>query len=327
MTLAALAVLAGLVLLMWSAERFVVSASDLAARFGMPPLLIGMLVVGFGTSAPEMTVSVLASLGGNPGIALGNAYGSNITNLALILGLTALVAPVAVQSRVVKRELPLLLGLTAVAGVQLIDGEVSRADAGVLLVLFVGVLGWSLLQARRQPGDPLGHDVEQELAQHRPSSTGRSVLGLVIALAVLIGSSRLLVWGAVEIAQAAGLSDLVIGLTVIAIGTSLPELASSLVAARRGEHDLAFGNLVGSNLFNTLVVIGLAGLARPLPVTETLLQRDLPVMIGLTALVLLYGFDLRGRRRINRLEGLSLVAIFVAYTAWLLFGSVPPASS
>lgn len=318
MTLAVLAVIAGLVLLLWSAERFVVSASDLAARFGVPPLLIGMIVFGFGTSAPEMTVSVLASLGGNPGIALGNAYGSNITNLALILGLTALIAPVTVQSSIVKRELPLLLGVTAIAGVQLIDGEVSRLDATVLMVLFAGVLGWSLLQARRQPRDPLGGDVERELAMHRPRSTARSAFGLVLGLAVLIGSSRLLVWGAVEIAQAAGLSDLVIGLTVIAIGTSLPELASSLVAARRGEHDLAFGNLVGSNLFNTLIVIGLAGLARPLPVSDALLHRDLPVMIGLTVLVLLYGFDLRGRRRINRIEGASLIAIFVAYTAWLL---------
>jgi cation:H+ antiporter len=321
MTLPILALLCGLILLLWSAERFVVSASELASHFGMPPLLIGMIVVGFGTSAPEMTVSVLSSLGGNPGIALGNAYGSNITNFALILGLTALVSPVIVQSRVVKRELPVLLGITAVAGYQLLDGEVSRTDAAVLVGLFVALLLWSILEARRRPSDSLGIDIEQELA-HRPGvSLTRSSIGLVIGLAVLIGSSRLLVWGAVEIAQAFGLSDLVIGLTVIAIGTSLPELASSVIAARRGEHDLAFGNLVGSNLFNTLIVIGLAGLARPLPVTESLLHRDLPVMAGLTLLVLLFGFNLRGRRRINRIEGLSLVVIYVAYTAWLLAGS------
>lgn len=316
-----LALLCGLILLLWSAERFVVSASELASHFGMPPLLIGMIVVGFGTSAPEMTVSVLSSLGGNPGIALGNAYGSNITNFALILGLTALVSPVIVQSRVVKRELPVLLGITAVAGVQLVDGEVSRTDATVLLGLFVALLVWSVLEARRRPADSLGSDIEQELAQRPDRSLARSGIGLVIGLALLIGSSRLLVWGAVEIAQAAGLSDLVIGLTVIAIGTSLPELASSIVAARRGEHDLAFGNLVGSNLFNTLIVIGLAGLARPLPVTETLLHRDLPVMAGLTLLVLLFGFNLRGRRRINRLEGGALVAIYLAYTVWLLAGT------
>ncbi|NKI34800.1 calcium/sodium antiporter [Wenzhouxiangella sp. XN79A] len=327
MTLSILAVLCGLVLLLWSAERFVVSASTLAARLGMPPLLIGMIVVGFGTSAPEMTVSVLASLGGNPGIALGNAYGSNITNFALILGITAVIAPVAVQSQAVKRELPLLLGLTVVAGYQLLDGEVSRLDAVVLLVLFAGLLLWSLLEAHRRPADPLGDDVAAELRQRPDAPIGRSVVGLVVGLAVLIISSRLLVWGAVDIARTFGVSDLVIGLTVIAIGTSLPELASSVVAARRGEHDLAFGNLVGSNLFNTLVVIGLAGLARPLPVSETLLQRDVPVMTGLTVLVLLYGFNLRGRRRINRIEGLSLIVIFVAYTSWLLIGSTPPASS
>lgn len=318
MTLPVLAVLVGLVLLLWSAEQFVASASDLAAHFGMPPLLIGMLVVGFGTSAPEMTVSVLASLGGNPGIALGNAYGSNISNFALILGITALIAPVAVQSQVVKRELPLLLALTAVAGYQLLDGEVSRTDAVVLLVLFAAVLLWSLFEARRRPADSLGDDMAAELDQHPARPLGRSLTTLVVGLAVLILSSRLLVWGAVDIAEAFGMSDLVIGLTVIAIGTSLPELASSVVAARRGEHDLAFGNLVGSNLFNTLVVIGLAGLARPLPVTDHLLHRDLPVMLGLTVLVLLFGFNLRGRRRINRIEGVSLVTIFIAYTTWLL---------
>ncbi len=313
-----LAILCGLVLLLWSAERFVVSASNLAARLGMSPLLIGMIVVGFGTSAPEMTVSVLASLGGNPGIALGNAYGSNITNIALILGLTALIGPIAVQSTVVRRELPALLAVTAIAGWQLLDGSISRLDAGVLLVVFAGLLGWSLLDARRRPTDSLGADVEQELAQQPPSSARREILWLLIGLAVLIASSRLLVWGAVEIAQAMGLSDLVIGLTIVAIGTSLPELASSLVAAKRGEHDLAVGNIVGSNLFNTLVVIGLAGLARPLPVTESLLQRDLPVMAGLTVLLLIMAMSVRGARRIDRIEGGVLVAIFVAYTAWLL---------
>ena len=318
MILPVVAIVCGLLLLLWSAERFVISASALASHLGMSPLLIGMLVVGFGTSAPEMTVSVLASSGGNPGIALGNAYGSNITNLALILGLTALISPVLIQSSVIKRELPALLAVTALAAFQAHDGIVSRLDAVVLMVAFAALLGWSLLEARRQPADSLGADISKEL-EHRPDvPMRRDVIWLIVGLLVLIASSRLLVWGAVEVAQAVGLSDLVIGLTIIAIGTSLPELASSIVAARRGEHDLAFGNLIGSNLFNTLIVIGLAGLARPLPVTENLLTRDLPVMGGLTVLILLFGFNLSGTRRINRLEGAALLAIYVCYTAWLL---------
>ncbi|MBY6203486.1 calcium/sodium antiporter [Halomonas denitrificans] len=318
MTFAVLSIVCGLVLLLWSAERFVVSASELASRLGMSPLLIGMIVVGFGTSAPELTVSVLASAGGNPGIALGNAYGSNITNIALILGLTAVISPIAVQSSVIRRELPALLGVTALAAWQLLDGEVSRLDAGVLLAVFAALLGWSLLEARRQPADELGRDVAQELEVRPDASPRRSLAWLVVGLVVLIASSRLLVWGAVEVAQALGMSDLVIGLTIVAVGTSLPELASSLVAARRGEHDLAVGNIVGSNLFNTLMVIGAAGLTRPLPVGDKLLTRDLPVLGGVTLLLLVMAIGVRGPGRINRIEGGVLLAVFVAYTAWLL---------
>lgn len=318
MTYTVLSIVCGLVLLLWSAERFVVSASELVSRLGMPPLLIGMIVVGFGTSAPELTVSVLASAGGNPGIALGNAFGSNITNIALILGLTAVISPIAVQSSVIRRELPALLGVTALAAWLLLDGEVTRLDAAVLLAVFAALLGWSLRQARQQPADELGTDMAQELDQRPDASPRRSLAWLVVGLVVLIASSRLLVWGAVEVAQALGVSDLVIGLTIVAIGTSLPELASSLIAARRGEHDLAVGNIVGSNLFNTLMVIGAAGLTHPLPVNDNLLTRDLPVLGGLTLLLLVMGIGIRGPGRINRIEGAVLLAIFVAYTAWLL---------
>lgn len=312
-----LAITAGLVLLLWSAERFVASASGLAARLGMPPLLIGMIVVGFGTSAPEMTVSILAAWQGNPGIALGNAYGSNITNIALILGLTALIRPIGVQSEVIRKELPLLIGISLLAGWQLIDGNVSRLDAAVLLAVFAVLLGWSILQSRRNPDDSLGSEMKESLDLGKTTS-GRSTVWLIVSLLVLIASSRLLVWGAVEIATVLGMSDLIIGLTIVAIGTSLPELASSLVAARRGEHDLAIGNIIGSNLFNTLVVIGLAGLVSPLPVTGDLISRDLPVMLGLTIVLLIFGYGFRGPGRINRLEGGLLLAAFVTYTLVLV---------
>jgi len=312
-----LAIAAGLVLLLWSAERFVASASGLAARLGMPPLLIGMIVVGFGTSAPEMTVSILAAWQGNPGIALGNAYGSNITNIALILGLTALIRPIGVQSEVLRKELPLLIGISLLAGWQLIDGNVSRLDAAVLLAVFAVLLGWSILQSSRNPDDSLGGEMQESLDLGKTTS-GRSTVWLVVSLLVLIASSRLLVWGAVEIATVLGMSDLIIGLTIVAIGTSLPELASSLVAARRGEHDLAIGNIIGSNLFNTLVVIGLAGLVSPLPVAGDLISRDLPVMLGLTIALLIFGYGFRGPGRINRLEGGLLLAAFVIYTLVLV---------
>jgi len=312
-----LSIAAGLVLLLWSAERFVASASGLAARLGMPPLLIGMIVVGFGTSAPEMTVSILAAWQGNPGIALGNAYGSNITNIALILGLTALIRPIAVQSTVVRKELPLLIGISLLAGWQLIDGNVSRLDATVLLAVFAVLLGWSILQSQRNPDDSLGGEMQESLDLGKTDS-GRSTIWLVVSLLVLIASSRMLVWGAVEIAVVLGMSDLIIGLTIVAIGTSLPELASSLVAARRGEHDLAIGNIIGSNLFNTLVVIGLAGLVSPLPVVADLISRDLPVMLGLTVILLIFGYGFRGPGRINRVEGGFLLTAFVIYTLVLV---------
>lgn len=313
-----LAIASGLVLLLWSAERFVASASAIAGHFGMPPLLIGMLVIGFGTSAPEMTVSVLSAATGNTGIALGNAYGSNVANIALILGITALIAPIAVHSRVVRVELPVLLAITALAGWQLLDGTVSRIDAVVLLLVFAGLLAWSLWTALRRPEDALADDVEDSGAA--AGAPGRNAVWLLFGLLVLIASSRLLVWGAVDMAEAFGLSQVVIGLTIVAVGTSLPELASSLAAARRGEHDLAVGNVVGSNLFNTLVVVGLAGVVRPLPVPDTLIQRELPVMVGLTIVLLVFCYGFRGPGRINRLEGAMLSAGFVAFTAWLLFG-------
>ncbi|MEM9301413.1 MAG: calcium/sodium antiporter [Pseudomonadota bacterium] len=319
--MAYVAVLLGIALLIWSADKFVTGASAAARQFGMPALLIGMLVVGFGTSAPEIVVSLFAALDGNPGLALGNAYGSNIVNISLILGITALITPVAVTSKVLRKELPILTAVTALAGWQLTDGELSRSDALVLLIGFVLLAIWQIRNG-------LAEDVDDALADDMRIEITRKLVPLRVALTslaigfvVLVISSRMLVWGAVEIALALGLSDLVVGLTIVAIGTSLPELASSIVAARKGEHDLALGNVIGSNLFNTLLVVGIAGAISPTRIPDVMLGRDWLVMAGLTVAMTIFGIGLRRDRpqgRINRIEGGLFVACFVGYTTWLL---------
>lgn len=317
MLLSFIAVIAGLALLVWSADKFVEGAAATARYFGMSPLLIGMVIIGFGTSAPEIVVSALASLQGNPGIALGNAYGSNITNIALILGLTALLSPIAVHSQVVRKEMPVLLLVSILAIGQLYDGLLSRNDAWTLLAVFALLLGWSIWQSRKKPDDVLNDETTQALEEHAMSLRA-AAFWVVLGLLLLIISSRLLVWGAVSIAQAFGVSDLIIGLTVVAIGTSLPELASSLVAVRKNEHDLALGNIIGSNLFNTLIVVGIAGAIHPLAIEPELLYRDMLTMGALTLFLLLACISFGGVARIGRIKGAILLTSYIAYTAYLI---------
>lgn len=312
-----LALIFGLALLVWSADLFVDGSAASARHFGMPPLLIGMVIVGFGTSAPEMVVSAFAALQGKPGIAVGNAYGSNITNIALILGVTAVISPIAVHSQVLRQELPILSAVTALAAYQIWDGDVTRIDSLVLLGVFGGLMGWTIWQGLRQKPDALGSEMAQELEVH-PMPLRKAITLLLIGLLLLLASSRLLVWGAVEIAHGFGVSDLIIGLTVVALGTSLPELASSVAAARKGEHDIAMGNVLGSNLFNTLAVVGIAGAIHPIPLEPEVFSRDMLVMAGLTISLFLIGYGFRGRPgRINRFEGAGLLACYVGYTAYL----------
>ncbi|MFW5330791.1 calcium/sodium antiporter [Hydrogenophaga sp. ZJX-1] len=324
MLLPSLAILAGLLLLVWSADRFVAGASATAQHFAVPPLLVGMLIVGFGTSAPEMVVSVLAASQGNPGLALGNAWGSNIVNMALILGITALIAPILVRSVILRKELPILMAVTALSALLVWDGVLSRLDAAVLLLVFGTLVTWSIVEARAGGGDTLAAETATELQAHAVPLR-RSLLWLGVGLLLLVGSSRLLVWGAVSIAQSLGVSDLIIGLTVMAIGTSLPELASCVAAARKGEHDIALGNVLGSSLFNTLAVVGLAGVIAPMDIGTDVLTRDLPMMAGLTVLLFAMGWGFRGPGRINRLEALVLLALYVGYTGWLLASMTPGA--
>ena len=322
--LPSLAILLGLVLLVWSADHFVEGASATAHHFAMPPLLVGMLVVGFGTSAPELVVSVLAALDGSPGLALGNAWGSNILNTSLILGVTALMLPIAVQSGVLRKELPILMAATGLSAALVWDGTLTRLDSWLLLAVFAVLIVWSIVAARGQGRDTLAMETATELRQGA-MPLRRALVWLALGLLVLVVSSRLLVWGAVAIAQTLGVSDAVIGLTVVAIGTSLPELAACIAAARKGEGDIALGNVLGSSLFNTLAVVGLAGAIAPLDIEPALLTRDLPVMAGLTGLLFVMGWGFRGPGHINRVEGGLLVLVYLAYTAWLL-GTLSPAS-
>jgi cation:H+ antiporter len=318
MILPAVAVVAGLILLVWSAERFVGGAAATSSRLGLSPLLIGMLVIGFGTSAPELVVSALAAGQGNPGLALGNAYGSNIANIGLILGLVALISPLAVHSAVVRREMPILGAATLLSALLMWGGVIGRLEGALLLVLLAAFIGFSIVRGLRQGEDPLAADTAESLAEH-PMSLAAGLAWTGVGLVLLVVSSRILVWGAVAIAQGFGVSDLIIGLTVVAVGTSLPELASSISALRRHEHDLVLGNVVGSNLFNTLGVVGLAAVIHPIQVGAEVLLRDWSLMAAMTALMAVFALGWRGREgRINRLEGAALLTMYLTYTAWLV---------
>ncbi|MEA4861256.1 MAG: calcium/sodium antiporter [Sphaerochaeta sp.] len=321
MLLPVLAVIIGLVVLVISSDRFIDGAASTARYFGMPSLLIGMVIVGFGTSAPEIVVSTLSAMQGNPGLALGNAYGSNIANIALILGVTALINPVQVSSNILRKELPILTLITLISVALIWDLELSLFDAGVLLVFMGTLMVWSIYQGLRTKDDTLSLEVDEAVPQ--PISLKRGILYLIFGLAFLIISSRILVWGAVEIAQFFGVSDLVIGLTIVAVGTSLPELASSILAAKKGEHDIAMGNVIGSNLFNTTAVVGIAAAINPFAVDTLVLTRDMLVMTILTVSLFIIGYGFRkGRKgRVNRFEGAGLIIVYIIYTIVLLIGS------
>ncbi len=318
MILPVLSVILGLILLVWSADRFVEGSSVTARHLGISPLLIGIIVVGFGTSAPEMMVSALSAAKGNPGIALGNAYGSNICNIAMILGITALIKPIFVKSDILKKELPVLALVTLVAIFQLMDGTLTRFEAAFLFSAFLGLLVWSFFQQKKISSDTLALEMENKL-ENQTLTFRKAVFWLIAGLILLIVSSRMLVSGSVEIAKFFRISDLMIGLTIVAVGTSLPELASTIMAARKNEHDIAIGNIIGSNLFNTMAVIGVAGLIKPMTVDPQLLKRDLPVMAGLTFSLFVLGYGFKGRPgRINRFEGLILLLSYILYVGWLI---------
>ena len=312
------AIIAGFAILVWSADKFVDGAAATAKHLGMPTLLIGIIIVGFGTSAPEMVVSAIAAMEGNTGLALGNAIGSNIVNIALILGITAVIAPITVNSKIVRKEIPILLLIVLFSGYLLFDNTLTFAEGILLLIGFFALVGWSIYAAIKGKGDALESDMEDELIEHA-MSLKVGIIWLIIGLVLLIASSRLLVWGSVGVATEFGVSDLIIGLTIVALGTSLPELAASIIAARKGEHDIAIGNIVGSNMFNILAVIGIATVIAPMNnIPLEVLQRDWVVMLAVTIALLVMSYGLRAKNGvITRVEGTILVLCYVAYNTYL----------
>ena len=312
------AILAGFILLIWSADRFIVGAAATARNFDVPPLIIGLTIVGFGTSAPEMMVAGFAAYNGSPAMAIGNALGSNIANITLVLGVAALIVPLDVHSRIIKKELPILLLATLMALALLRDRRLDQFDGFILLSLLFLLMWWITRQGiRNQSEDALTDEYIEELPDKM--STSHALFWLIAGLILLTVSSKILVWGAVNVATDLGISELVIGLTIIAIGTSLPELAASITGALKNEHDIAIGNVVGSNLFNTLGVLAIPGLIYPAALAEGVLERDLPVVLLLTILLFVMAYGFRAEGRINRIEGGLLLSAFFAYQILLFF--------
>ncbi|MFZ9857997.1 MAG: calcium/sodium antiporter [Roseiflexaceae bacterium] len=310
MLYAVLAIVVGLVLLVKSADVFVESAATGARHFGVSALVIGMVIVGFGTSAPEIFISIISALENNPGIAVGNAYGSNIANIGLILGITAAIRAIPFDKSLLKRELPFLLMITGVAVVQIWDGMIDLVD-GIILFSLLGVF---LFNASRS-----GKIDESDEPNEKPTqSLPRAIALFVVSFLVLLGSSRLMVWGAIEVAQTLGIDEIIIGLTIVAVGTSLPELASSIIAVRKNQHDIALGNVIGSNIFNTLAVVGASALIRPISTAPEILSRDMIVMSALTVSLLIIGLSGRQKPQISRIVGILFLITYTAYTLLLI---------
>ena len=306
----------GLWVLAWSANRFVDASGAIATNLGVPPFIIGMVVIGFGTSAPELAVSAISAASGHSEIALGNAWGSNIYNIAIILGVAAIINPIIVRPLSAIYSAAMLIAIAIVSGVLAwFGGGLSRLDAVILLLLFAALLPVSCWLEKQSGSESNG--------ECTTVSVSCPWLVALASLALLVGSSHILVWGAVDLARHFNVSELLIGLTIVAAGTSLPELASAVAAARKGQHDFVVGNIVGSNFFNALAVVGLSGAISPFDITSIgVFTRDFPAMIILSLSIALFAYKrgaLRSRTRIGRLKGVLWVASFLIYLAILIF--------
>lgn len=306
----------GLIFLVWSADRLVYGSAALARNFGISPLVIGMTILAMGSSAPEMMVSATAALDGKTDTAVGNVLGSNIANIALILGITALIKPLSISSAVLRRELPLMIVVTLIAGAILWDNHLGFMEGVLLLALFVAFILAMLHISRKekQNGDVMLDEQEAEVPEG--VSNSKAAFWVVVGLIVLPLSADALVDSSVVIAKYFGMSDLVIGLTIIAVGTSLPELAASVAGVMKGEDDMAVGNIIGSNVFNILAVMGIPGILNPSVLSELAMGRDFWVMLGVS--LLLVAMALGKSRSINRIEGSILFIVFIAYQAYLI---------
>ncbi len=321
MLLATGALLLGFFALMWSADHFVNGAAATAKNFGMSPMLIGLTIVSIGTSAPEILVSLMAASSGHGDLAIGNALGSNIANIALVLGITLLIAPIPVNTLLMKKELPLLAAITIASGALLYDNYLGFWE-GVAMI--VGLVATMMIISRwqKQPeADKLttaGTESDEEIPD---LSQGKAALILLGSLIVLLASSRLLVWAATYIARDMGISELTIGLTVVAIGTSLPELAASVASALKKHHDMAIGNIIGSNIFNLLAVMAVPGLVAPVAIDPMAFTRDYPIMTGMTLLLVFMTLVGKRPRILGRISGLILFSCYIAYSALILLTS------
>ncbi|MFC1567880.1 calcium/sodium antiporter [Pseudomonadota bacterium] len=311
MLLASLAVVIGFVLLAWSADRFVDGAASIARYFRISPMIIGLTIVSLCTSFPEMLVAALAASEGNSNLGIGNALGSNIANIGLVLGVTAMISPLSVQSLTLRREIPVLFLVMFLALALMVDGDLNRMDGVILLTGLLLMLWWLTRLGLKERHDPL----EAEYSEVIPAdmSLKRSIIWFVVGLVVLIISSRIVVWGSVEIAHMFGISDLVIGLTIIAIGTSLPELMASIMGVLKGEHDLVIGNVIGSNMFNILAVLSMPALIHPQSFAPDALLRDFPIMLAFSVALFLMAFGFRSDGRVNRIKGTLLAGGFSGY--------------
>ncbi|MFT7108674.1 MAG: cation:H+ antiporter [Psychrobacter glaciei] len=317
MLLASFAILAGLIILVWSADKFVLGAAATAKQLGMSPLLIGMTIVSLGTSAPEIFVSATASLQGSGVLAIGNAIGSNIANMGLVLGITALIAPLPIQSKMLKKEIPILFVVTLIAGLALVNLNIDLMDSILMFICLAITIAWLFRGTKDQQGI-VGMDAE-EAEELNSMSRGKAIFWLVVGLIALMFSAQILVWGAVEVARNFGISELIIGLTIIAIGTSLPELAASVASALKGHHDIAIGNVVGSNIFNLLAVMPIPGLIATTEVTPEVLYRDYGTMLLITLFLIGFVYMFRADGRVGRRAGSLLLLGYFSYLGLLMY--------
>jgi len=311
-----ISLVSGFILLIWSADEFTDNGAKIANIFKISPLIIGLLIFGFGTSAPEMLVSGLAAYEGHPELSIGNAFGSNIFNIALVLGITAIILPIKVKQDILKKEWLYLMASTLVAGILIWDGHLSFVDGLILLSLLALFLIYTFVSSKKgdhQEFDNLGaDDVKQD-------QRGKVWLMLAISFVVLLVSAKLVVWGGSELAASFGVSDLLIGLTVVALGTSLPELAVSIGSALKKQHEMVVGNIIGSNLFNTVGVLAIPSLILPFDVPVDIINRDYPFMIALTILLFIVSYKFKKEGVISRLEGVLLLVVLAIYLYLLLW--------
>ncbi|MDX8408775.1 MAG: calcium/sodium antiporter [Mariprofundales bacterium] len=307
----------GIALLVWGADRFVEGAASIAKNLRVAPMVIGLTIVSLGTSLPEMVVAAMAALNGNRDLGIGNVIGSNIANIGLVLGTTALIIPLAVHSMTLRREMPVLVLVTLLAFALLVDGELSQMDGFILIASLVVMIVWIVSIALKDRHDPMVEEFAETISE--PMGMRTAILWFIAGLVLLIISSRMVVWGATEIAHALGVSDLVIGLTIVAIGTSLPELVASVTSAIKGEADIAVGNVIGSNMFNLLAVLAMPALIHPGTFAPQALLRDFPIMLGFTVALLVVSFGFKSGGNISRVEGALLASAFFGYLLLLYF--------